>query len=188
MFAGGMLSLDDLDGFDLVYLSGITLAILPPDDRARLIRRCGALKEAGGAVVFDSNYRPRLWPDAATAQAAIMAMWAASTMALPSRDDEAALFGEAGAEATLQRIAATGVAEIALKDGPSGPHLWTGTALPRGSYPPASAVVDTTAAGDSFNAGYIAARLGGADVPTAAQAGHALAARVIGVQGAIIPR
>ena len=49
-------------------------------------------------------------------------------------------------------------------------------------------VVDTTAAGDSFAAAYIAARLAGADPVEAARAGHRLAGVVVCHPGAIIPR
>ena len=51
----------------------------------------------------------------------------------------------------------------------------------------AKQVIDTTAAGDSFSAGYLAARLQGADVTDAARAGHRLAAAVIQYPVAIIP-
>jgi 2-dehydro-3-deoxygluconokinase len=49
-------------------------------------------------------------------------------------------------------------------------------------------VVDTTAAGDSFAAAYLAARLQGADPVEAAGAGHRLAGVVVCHPGAIIPR
>ena len=54
--------------------------------------------------------------------------------------------------------------------------------------PPAAGVVDTTAAGDSFAAAYLAARLRGAAPAEAARAGHALAGAVVRHPGAIIPR
>ncbi len=116
-------------------------------------------------------------------------MWDATTIALPSRDDEAKLHhGESVAD-LFERLGRKGIREIALKDGAMGPHLWAeGRALPRGDYAPAPRVVDTTAAGDGFNAGYLAARVGGRGVEEAAQAGHALASRIIGARGAILPR
>ena len=49
-------------------------------------------------------------------------------------------------------------------------------------------VVDTTAAGDSFSAAYLASRLKGGSPAEAAEAGHRLASRVIQVPGALIPR
>ena len=54
--------------------------------------------------------------------------------------------------------------------------------------PVAAPVVDTTAAGDSFAAAYLAARLAGADPIDAARAGHRLAGVVVCHPGAIIPR
>ena len=48
-------------------------------------------------------------------------------------------------------------------------------------------VMDTTAAGDSFNAGYLAARLSGVNMIDAAKKGQKLAAKVIQHKGAVIP-
>jgi hypothetical protein len=48
--------------------------------------------------------------------------------------------------------------------------------------------IDTTAAGDSFNAAYLAARLNGENPVAAATAAHGLAGQVIRHRGAIMPR
>ncbi len=188
LFQGIGASLADLAQFGVIYLSGITLAILPPDIRAALIQTARQLRDAGKTVVFDTNYRPRLWSDADSARAAFTAMWQATSLALPSFDDEAALYPGATPEQVIDRIAALGPAEVVLKNGASGPmigHLGTvtQTTLPRSGL-----VVDTSGAGDSFNAGYLAARLGGATPAQAAAAGHRLATSVIAHHGAVIPR
>lgn len=172
-----------LEGYDVVYLSGISLAILPEQTRVALMNWLGGFREGGGRVVYDSNYRPRLWQDKATAQAVNAAMWALSDIALPSIDDEQAITGES-ADAVAARFVAMGKTG-ALKRGPSGPLcLATGTV---GDYVPALRVVDTTAAGDSFNGAYLGAVLSGLDQAAALQAGHDLAARVVGHKGAILP-
>ncbi len=48
--------------------------------------------------------------------------------------------------------------------------------------------VDETAAGDGFNAGYLAARLSGVDAAQAVSAAHRLAGDVIRHRGALVPR
>ena len=86
---------DRLAGFALIYLSGITLAILAPEARAALARVARRPPgRAAALVAFDSNYRPRLWPDRDTARREIAALWAATDIGLPSLDDEMALFGD----------------------------------------------------------------------------------------------
>ncbi|MBO6673835.1 MAG: sugar kinase [Rhizobiales bacterium] len=184
MFGEEGLSNETIESFDVFALSAISLAILPKDARKRLIDVCGRMKAAGKVVVFDSNYRPALWSSEDEAREVISAMWAATSVGLPSRDDEAKLWP---GETPEQLFARLNVPEVALKDGAGGPWLFTGAALPRADYPAADQVVDTTSAGDSFNAGYLSARLQGKLPEDAAMVGHRLASAVIGEKGAIIP-
>ena len=119
-------SFDWLSGYDVIYLSGISLAILPPQTRDALLHWLSIYRTQGRRVVYDSNYRPALWPDQATAQAVTRSMWHMCDIALPSQDDEAAIFGE-----TLEAVAArfvgmgkTGALKRAVTDGSDKDARW----------------------------------------------------------------
>jgi len=176
-----------LSGFDLVYLSGITLGILDGESRQRLFALLEALKHAGCRIAFDTNHRPRLWQGRAEAQEAVTRVLGLAAIALPTFDDEAALFDDPDPEATARRLHGLGVAEVVVKCGAAACLVSLHGQQARVAAETVARPVDTTAAGDSFNAAYLAARLGGEDPQAAAAAGHRLAARVIAHKGAIIP-
>jgi 2-dehydro-3-deoxygluconokinase len=188
LFSGVGANLADLKTFDVIYLSGITLAILPPEVRMALIAAATELKDAAKWVVFDTNHRPRLWPDDATARASFDAMWAATTLALPSFDDEERLYPGLSPSQVIDRISGLGPEEVVLKNGARGPMIRLDGASVQTAMAEAERVADTSGAGDSFNAGYLAARLAGAQPLQAAVAGHRLASAVIAHHGAVIPR
>ncbi len=172
-----------LEGADLIYLSGITLAILPPEVRMALIDHLGGHP---ARIAFDSNFRPRLWEDRATAQSVTEAMWRITDIALPSLDDEMELFGAANEAETLSRLRGYGLTEGALKRGPLGPCPLNADA-PSDGFASAARVIDTTAAGDSFNGAFLAAILLGLPCEVALHRGHDQAVKVVGWRGAIIP-
>ena len=178
-----------LESYDLLYLSGITLSILDPPQRAALVAIADRVREHGGRVVFDSNYRPVGWPNSKEARAAFEEMLARVDIALPTLDDEQALFGVKDALECADRLHRQGVAEIAIKLGGSRLlRVLDASSRARRRPQPVDQVVDSTAAGDSFNAGYLAARLLGAEAARgAARVGNHLAARVVAHPGAIIP-
>ena len=171
----------------LLYFSGITLSILDQASRRRLFAIVARAKAEGARVAFDSNYRKRGWPDADAARAALSEAFRLADIALPTLDDEQALHGDADAEAAARRILALGPAEVAVKLGAKGALVGAGGKL---TTIPAEQVeaVDTTAAGDGFNAGYLAARLAGAEPEAAGRAGAKLAAAIVQHRGAIIPK
>ncbi|WP_420860382.1 sugar kinase [Algirhabdus cladophorae] len=177
----------DLSGFSVVYLSAITLAILPKSVRDALLEALQAYRRTGGRVAFDSNFRPKLWEDHSTAQTYIEAFWRITDIALPSVDDEMAVFGDVDRGAVSARLKGFGITQGALKCGPTGP-LDLSPAQIEQDYPAAQKVIDTTAAGDSFNAGFLAAYLAGKGAAASLMAGHELAADVIGYPGAIMPK
>ena len=171
----------------VIYLSGITLAILTPDARARLIDTLALKRQQEGALIaFDSNYRPTLWENHVTAQTVIQRLWDITDIALPSADDEMALTGEESVNAVINRFAESSWEGVAIKRGSKGPFSTSLAAADHPAFEPASKVVDTTAAGDSFNGGYLAAYLSGAGESDRLLAGHQLAKKVVGYPGAII--
>lgn len=175
-----------LDGARLAYLSAITLAILSPAGRENLAAALARARAQGCLVAFDTNYRPRLWEDAQTARAAVGAMLPLCDIILPSADDDAALFGDTHAEATALRYQAAGIPEGAVKNA-GGPVYWWAQGQSGCCHDlPRAQPVDTTAAGDSFNGAYLAARLQGAPAATAIKRAHDVAISVIAVQGALV--
>ena len=175
-----------LADYDVVYFSGITLAVLGEIGRERLLHTLVETRQRGGKVVFDNNYRPRLWASVEAAREAYGKVLAEVDMALLTEDDERALFGYASSEQVFAAYPA--IAEVVLKRGAEDCLIrFKGE---RFGVPAVKVekVVDTTAAGDSFSAAYLASRLKGGAPQEAAVAGHGLASRVIQLPGALIPR
>ena len=176
--------------YDYLYLSGISLAILPTASREKLMALLSACRQNGGKVIFDNNYRPRLWADKASAQQAYAEMLRHTDMAFLTLDDEHLLWGEQPLEAVIARTREAGVQEIAIKRGADSCLVAIGDEPLREVAAiklSKEKVIDTTAAGDSFSAGYLAVRLAGGSAEDAAARGHLTASTVIQHRGAIIP-
>ena len=171
---------------DCVYLSGITLAILSPEHRRNLLDVLAGVRARGGMIAFDGNVRLRLWPNVDAMRAGLEAGYRASTIALPTFPDEQAIFNDVSAEVCAIRIAGYGVPEVVVKDGADPCTLWFDGAAHVVPAVKVEQPTDTTGAGDSFNAGYLAARLSGASPIEAAKLGHRVASRVICSPGALI--
>lgn len=175
---------DALGDADIIFLSGISLAILSTPARKQLFDHLARLRKKGARIAFDSNYRESLWQNEAIAREAIARAWRSCDIALPSLDDELALFGGDGQAAVLERLAEHGVKTGALKRGRSGP--WSIDMNLSAELVPVDTPVDTTAAGDSFNAGYLAALAKGLGPDMRLAWGHNLACQVIMRRGAIV--
>ncbi|MFO0513649.1 MAG: PfkB family carbohydrate kinase, partial [Rhodobacterales bacterium] len=175
-------------GAGLIHLSGITLAILPPDDRETLFAALAQARAGGAKVSFDPNFRPRLWSSMDEVRQTILRVLSLTDIALPSFDDEAAVWGDTTPQATLARLAAAGVAEVAVKDG-AGPVSVLSDGRIR-VLPTAKVedIRDTTGAGDGFNAGYLSARLLRQTPDMAVIAGQGFSAEVIRHFGARLPK
>jgi 2-dehydro-3-deoxygluconokinase len=173
----------------LVYFSGITLSLYSNVGLGRFLATLEAIRAKGVKIVFDGNFRPRGWRgDLSRARTVFIEALKRVDIALPTYDDEAVLWGDPSPEATVARLQAFGIAEIVVKNGPSSALLAAGGKTELIPVPEVIVPVDSTAAGDGFNAAYIAARLAGERPPQAAGAAHRLAGQVIRHRGALMPR
>jgi 2-dehydro-3-deoxygluconokinase len=172
---------------DMIYLSGISLAILPEEDRAKLLGELQRLAARGTAVIFDTNYRPSLWPSVESARAATASLLPATRLLFVTHEDEQRLWGDRSPQDTLTRLHAAKAAFVVIKLGAAGCLFSDGATATKVATMPVAQVTDTTAAGDAFNAGFLAAWLEDRSPEDCCRAANALAGAVIQHRGAIIP-
>ena len=147
--------------FSDIYLSGITLAVLDSDSLESssleiLLSLLQQSRNNGTNIIFDNNYRPSLWASKERAAEVVNRALALATTALVTFDDEQLLFGDKTPEDTESRL--QHIPEVIVKNGGAGCLVSSDGATSLVPTQKVSNIVDTTAAGDSFNAGYLAAR------------------------------
>ena len=173
----------------LIYFSGITLSLYSNIGLGRFLAVVELARKNGVTIAFDGNFRPRGWKgDLPRTRTVFAEALKRVDLALPTYDDEAVLWGDPSPEATIERMHAFGISEIVVKNGPSSALVSAGGQTEQVPVPEVVVPVDTTAAGDSFNAGYLAARLSGDNPVKAVTAAHRLAAEKVRHRGAIMPR
>src|SRR5436190_16031425 len=178
--------LASLASYEVIYLSAITLSILGEAGRTRLIGALDQARAKGTRIAFDTNFRARGWPDLNVARNVFRDAFEVADIVLASTEDLLPLYPSDNHDSLMARIPGK---EVVMKLGePASIVRVNGMAQRVKAEPVTKPVVDTTAAGDSFAAAYIAARLSGADPVRSARAGHHLAGTVVCYPGAIIPR
>jgi len=170
----------------LIYFSGITLAILPPEGRKAFFAALGTARQNGARAAFDPNLRPRLWEDVDTMRACVTEAAGNCDFVMPSFEDEEAHFGDATPADSAERYLAAGASMVVVKNGPQ--EVIVASEIERIAFrpDPVRNVVDTTAAGDSFNAAFLAEFLVSGDVAASVAAGARLAGTVIQHRGALV--
>lgn len=175
-----------LSGTELAYFSGITLAILDERARENLLGHLSSAKKAGTKIAFDPNERPALWASAQEMRRWIETAAGLADFAFPTFSDEQQHFGDNSPPDVAQRYRDLGTGEVVVKNGGENALIASEAATIEVPVEPVTAPVDTTAAGDSFNGAYIAARLRGSDAQRAALSAHGVAKIVISHPGALV--
>lgn len=179
---------EQLKACDCVYFSGITLAIIGAQGRANLLQALAALRVHGVKIAFDSNFRPRLWQHKEDAQKAMLDVMQYADIALLTLDDELLLWGDDSVEGCIERYKNSSIHELILKRGADDTIIIENGEKVRVPVPPVKDIVDTTGAGDTFNAGYLAARLNGSSAIDAAKQGTRCAGIIIRHRGGVIDK
>lgn len=176
-----------IDDHDLIYFSGITLAILDAGGRDTLLLALRAGRAAGKTIAFDPNLRPRLWKDSETMRDVTMAGAGVSDILLPSFEDEAAWFNDKDPQATARRYQSAGASIVIVKNGADAIYYCSPKGDGTVDVPPVANIVDTTAAGDSFNAAIFAGLNDGVSLPKCIAAACQLSGKVVMARGALVP-
>jgi 2-dehydro-3-deoxygluconokinase len=171
---------------DMIYFSGITLAILDQNSRENLFSCLKSARRAGKKIAFDPNLRPKLWNDKKEMCDVIMAGANLSDIILPSFEDEATWFSDADPLSTLARYQNVGAETVVVKN--AGDPVSFCSQHGTGTYLVDSVdkIIDSTAAGDSFNAEILVGLLREIPLADAINNGANLAKKVLMGQGALV--
>lgn len=172
----------------VVFFSGISLAVLEPEQRAHFWQFLKDAKSNGALIIFDPNYRPALWQSVNDAKQQIETAFELSDWLMPGVDDFAALYGLNTVDECIDFCNQYSFAEVVLKHGEKSVHVISNGERVTYSIVPSDNVVDTTSAGDAFNGGYVGARMSGKSTKEATVIGNAVATEVIAHKGAIVEK
>lgn len=179
---------NSLGQIESLFFSGISLAILSADDKTSFLALVSQLKITGTTIIFDPNYRPQLWACVEEAREWTDKAYQVADIAFPGCDDHRTLYGHENLEAIKEHVEHQGVSEIIIKNGEYGIQIFSQAQYSSVPAHRVDLVVDTTAAGDAFNGGYLAARFAGKTAQDSAAYGAKVAAFVIGYKGAIVDK
>ena len=181
-------ALEQLSQGDMFFFSGISLAIIEESAREDFWKVVKELKDAGVKIVFDPNYRARLWNSVEETKEQYHLAFTFADITLPGVEDLTTLYGVHSVEAVVEYLKPYQIEEIVVKNGPESVVTKEGDTLQSHTIIPVTNVVDTTSAGDAFNGVYLGARLSDKSISSAVQLAAKAAGTVIQQPGAIAPK
>jgi len=171
---------------DVFFFSGISLAVIEPCDRESFWAMIEKIKAAGVIIVFDPNYRSRMWDSQAQAKVQFEQAFSYADTLLPGVDDFQQLYSMTTSEDVYHFCKQYQFDELVIKNGEAGIFCYTNEQVYHFEITPIESVVDTTSAGDSFNGVYLGARIEGHDISSAITLASKAAGFVIQHYGAIV--
>jgi 2-dehydro-3-deoxygluconokinase len=181
-------ALEQLSQGDMFFFSGISLAIIEESAREDFWKVVKQLKDAGVKIVFDPNYRARLWNSVEETKEQYHLAFTFADITLPGGEDLTTLYDVHSVEAVVEYLKPYQIEEIVVKNGPESVVTKEGDTLQSHTIIPVTNVVDTTSAGDAFNGVYLGARLSDKSISSAVQLAAKAAGTVIQQPGAIAPK
>jgi len=178
--------LNSISAGDMVFFSGISLAVITPADRAKFWLFIKQLKGIGAKLIFDPNYRSRMWASVAEAKEQFEQAFSYADILLPGVDDFEQLYGISTSEAVFNFCQPYQFDELVIKNGEAGIFVYINALAYHFQITPVENVIDTTSAGDSFNGVYLGARAKGFDLEQAIALAAKAAGFVIQHPGAIV--
>ena len=178
---------EKLSAFDLIYLTGITLAILDPPQRELLYAALQLIPQQK-IIAFDPNFRPALWQNIQQARDEFNTIGKMATTILTGKEDELNMWQGRTGRQTVAHWKSLGCSEVILKNGANSCLVAYGNEIIKVPIFKKQVPIDTTGAGDSFDAGYLCSRLLDIAPVKSVESGHRLAQEVIMYQGGIIPQ
>ena len=160
--AASRLCVDDLDAAYIsaarfLHLTGITPA-LSDSCRETVFAAAEIARAAGVRVVFDPNYRSKLW-HRDQARRVMLDLASRADIVLPGLDEAELLTGESEPEAAARRLAAHGARSVIVKVGARGAVALVDDCLIEAPPTRLERIVDPVGAGDAFAAGLLAGLL-----------------------------
>jgi 2-dehydro-3-deoxygluconokinase len=167
----------------LLLVTGITLALCSAASFEHLCRWVDRHRH-GCRIVFDSNYRKRLWTSETEARDRIGTFERLAAVIATGAEDEKTLWG---AEDLAQIVARVSLlpAEYLIRGGADGCWVGSGREYQHVPTQPVTVIGDTAGAGDAHLASYMAARLSGCDRVEAAGYANKAAALIVSQRGSV---